>query len=90
MVAMQLVGLGVYEAYRRARPFGVTTIGRWAGYSAPAAPVAMSSIVLVSVAYCLVVPGRPRTCAKWAAGLTWCARRTTSPSVTPPCAGRAT
>jgi serine/threonine protein kinase len=34
----------------------------------PSPPVAVLSIVLVAIAYTLVVPGRPRTVAKWVVG----------------------
>ena len=48
----------------RPRPYGVTIIAGWAGYSAPALSVTVLTFLLVSIAYCLVVPGRPRSYAK--------------------------
>ena len=39
-------------------------IAGWAGYSAPALPAGILTTLLIGIAYCLVVPGRPRTCAK--------------------------
>ena len=36
----------------------------WAGYSAPALPVAILTTLLMGIAYCLVVPGRPRSYAR--------------------------
>ena len=46
------------------RPFGVLIIGNWGGYSTQALAVTVPTFLLVSIAYCLVVPGRPRSHAK--------------------------
>ena len=51
-----------------AQRYGVTIVGRWAGFSMPAAPVAVLTFVGLSIAYTLVVAGRPRAWAKGAAG----------------------
>ena len=48
----------------RPRPYGVPIIAGWAGYSAPALSVTILTFLLVSIAYCLVVSGRPRLYAK--------------------------
>ncbi len=48
----------------RPRPFGVTMIGDWEGYSAPSIPIAGFAVIVAGVVYMLVVPGRPRTYAK--------------------------
>ncbi|HYY19678.1 MAG TPA: hypothetical protein VE864_12635, partial [Streptosporangiaceae bacterium] len=61
---LEIVGQWIYEALSRPRPFGVPIIAGWGGYSAPSPPVAVLTIFLVGIAYCLVVPGRPRTYAK--------------------------
>jgi membrane-associated phospholipid phosphatase len=53
----------------RPRPYGITIIGSWGGYSAPSPPVAVLTFFLICAAYCLVVPGRPRTYAKIVAGV---------------------
>ena len=58
---LEIVGQWIYEALSRPRPFGVPIIASWGGYSAPSPPVAVLTIFLVGIAYCLVVPGRPRT-----------------------------
>ena len=63
---LEIVGQWIYEALSRPRPFGVPIIASWGGYSAPSPPVAVLTIFLVGIAYCLVVPGRPRTYAKLA------------------------
>ena len=48
----------------RPRPYGVLIIGRWTGYSTQALSVTIPTFLLISIAYCLVVPGRPRFYAK--------------------------
>ncbi len=59
-IAVQLIT----EGMTRPRPYGVSIIAGWAGYSAPALSVATLAFLLISIAYCLVVPGRPRSYAK--------------------------
>ncbi len=65
IAALEIVGSILYANFTRPRPFGVTIIGRWSGYSMPAPPVAIFAAFLIGVAYTLVVPGHPRTAAKW-------------------------
>jgi tRNA A-37 threonylcarbamoyl transferase component Bud32/membrane-associated phospholipid phosphatase len=64
-----VAGQGIYFALSRPRPYGVLIIGTWGGYSAPSIPIAGLTIFLIGAAYCLVVPGRPRTWAKAAAAV---------------------
>ncbi len=59
-VAITLITSGT----TRPRPYGVLIIGNWTGYSTQAVTVAVPTFLLISIAYCLVVPGRPRTYAK--------------------------
>jgi membrane-associated phospholipid phosphatase len=54
----------IYSGLSRPRPYGITILSSWGGYSAPSPPVATLTIVLMGAVYCLVVPGRPRTYAK--------------------------
>jgi tRNA A-37 threonylcarbamoyl transferase component Bud32 len=54
----------INEGLTRPRPYGVRIIAGWAGYSAPALSVAILTLFLMGIAYCLVVPGRPRSYAK--------------------------
>ena len=54
----------IVEGMTRPRPYGVPIIAGWAGYSAPALAVTILAFLLISIAYCLVVPGRPRSYAK--------------------------
>jgi membrane-associated phospholipid phosphatase len=65
IAALEVLGSFLYDAFSRPRPYGVTIIGRWSGYSMPSPPVAIFAAFLIGVAYTLVVPGRPRTLAKW-------------------------
>jgi tRNA A-37 threonylcarbamoyl transferase component Bud32 len=46
------------------RPFSVTSLGAWEGYSSPSAPITGLTVALVGFAYMLFVAGRPRTYAK--------------------------
>jgi tRNA A-37 threonylcarbamoyl transferase component Bud32 len=59
-LAMELTNNGL----TRPRPYGVPIIAGWAGYSAPALPAGILTLFLMGIAYCLVVPGRPRSYAK--------------------------
>jgi membrane-associated phospholipid phosphatase len=61
---LEIVGQLVYYGLSRPRPYGITIIGSWGGYSAPSPPVAVLTLVLMGAIYCLVVPGRSRTYAK--------------------------
>jgi hypothetical protein len=54
----------ITEGMTRPRPYGVLIIAGWTGYSAPALSVTILTFLLISIAYCLVVPGRPRSYAK--------------------------
>jgi hypothetical protein len=64
-----LGGQLIYYGLSRPRPYGVRVIGSWSGYSAPSIPVAALTVFLMGAVYCLVVPGRPRACAKAAAAV---------------------
>jgi tRNA A-37 threonylcarbamoyl transferase component Bud32 len=59
-----IAGSLIAEGMSRPRPYDVTTIGDWEGYSLPALPLANLTFLLVSISYTLVVPGRPRAIAK--------------------------
>ena len=61
---LEIVGQWIYFGLTRPRPYGITIIGSWGGYSAPSPLVAVLAIFLMGAVYCLVVPGRPRTYAK--------------------------
>jgi membrane-associated phospholipid phosphatase len=59
-----IVSQWIYNGLSRPRPYGITIIGSWEGYSAPSIRVLQLTTVLMGAVYCLVVPGRPRTYAK--------------------------
>ena len=63
---LEIVGQWIYFGLSRPRPYGISIIGSWGGYSAPSPPVAVLTIFLMGAVYCLVVPGRPRAYAKTA------------------------
>jgi tRNA A-37 threonylcarbamoyl transferase component Bud32 len=64
VILLQVVGVILIGAYRRPRPYDVTIIGRWDGFSLPSAAAAIVSITVIGVLYMLVVPGRPRRIGK--------------------------
>ena len=64
LLLLELAIQFIAEGMTRPRPYGVTIIAGWAGYSAPALSATVLTFLLVSIAYCLVVPGRPRSYAK--------------------------
>ncbi len=64
ILVMELIGLLLYDAFSRPRPYDVTTIGRWAGFSSPSPPVVVFAAVLVAVIYSLVPAGVARGRAK--------------------------
>jgi tRNA A-37 threonylcarbamoyl transferase component Bud32 len=64
LFALTLATQSITAGMTRPRPYGVLIIAGWAGYSAPALAVTILAFLLISIAYCLVVPGRPRSCAK--------------------------
>ena len=67
---LEIAGTSIYFGLSRPRPYGVTIIGSWGGYSGISPPVAVLTIFLMGAVYCLAVPGRPRTWAKAAAAAT--------------------
>ena len=66
---LEIAGRFVYLGLSRPRPYGVPDIASWGGYSGGSPPVALLTIFLMSVVYCLAVPGRTRTCTKAAVAL---------------------
>ncbi|MGH3419898.1 MAG: hypothetical protein ACRDOD_09950, partial [Streptosporangiaceae bacterium] len=64
LLLLELAIQFIAEGMTRPRPYGVPIIAGWAGYSAPALSATILTFLLVSIAYCLVVPGRPRSYAK--------------------------
>jgi tRNA A-37 threonylcarbamoyl transferase component Bud32 len=67
LIGMAVVGIsveGLLLLAARPRPFDVTIIGAWEGYSAPSISMAGFAVVIAGIAYMLVIPGRPRMVAK--------------------------
>jgi tRNA A-37 threonylcarbamoyl transferase component Bud32 len=64
---LETVGVLIYEGLSRPRPYGVPIITSWAGYAGVSPPVAVLTIFLIGIVYCLAVPGRARTYTKAAA-----------------------
>ena len=64
LLFLEIAGTMIYEGLSRPRPYGVPIISSWAGYSGLSPPVAVLTIFLMGVVYCLAVPGRARTCTK--------------------------
>ncbi|HZB70607.1 MAG TPA: phosphatase PAP2 family protein [Acidimicrobiales bacterium] len=65
LALLEMGGSILWQNISRPRPYDVTTIGRWSGWSMPSPPVAVVTAVLIGITYTLVVAGRPRTVAKW-------------------------
>jgi membrane-associated phospholipid phosphatase len=66
LAILEMGGTILWSNISRPRPYDVTNIGRWSGWSMPSPPVAVVTAVLMGITYTLVVAGRPRTVAKWA------------------------
>jgi tRNA A-37 threonylcarbamoyl transferase component Bud32 len=64
LLALELAIQFITEGITRPRPYGVLIIAGWTGSSAPALSVTILTFLLMGIAYCLVVPGRPRSYAK--------------------------
>jgi PAP2 superfamily protein len=65
LFAMRVVGGVIHDAFARPRPYGVTIVGPWDGFSMPAPPIGIAAAILMAITYTLVVAGRPRQVAKW-------------------------
>jgi membrane-associated phospholipid phosphatase len=61
---IDIAGTLIYDALSRPRPYGVPIITSWAGYSGGSPPVAVLTIFLMGIVYCIAVPGRARTYTK--------------------------
>jgi membrane-associated phospholipid phosphatase len=64
VILLQGLGRTLIAAFRRPRPFDVTSIARWNGYSLPSETAEIVSFTAVGIIYMLVVPGHPRRIAK--------------------------
>jgi membrane-associated phospholipid phosphatase/tRNA A-37 threonylcarbamoyl transferase component Bud32 len=66
LAVLEIVLPVLYITAARPRPYSVTAIGQWEGFSSPSQPVAALAAVLMGFIYMLVVPGRSRWYAKLA------------------------
>jgi tRNA A-37 threonylcarbamoyl transferase component Bud32 len=66
LATLQIVFSFLYRTAARPRPYSVTAIGHWEGFSSPSQPMLAITAVLVGLIYMLVVAGRPRWYAKLA------------------------
>ena len=66
LAVLEIVLPGLYITAARPRPYSVTAIGQWEGFSSPSQPVAALAAVLMGFIYMLVVPGRSLWYAKLA------------------------
>jgi membrane-associated phospholipid phosphatase/tRNA A-37 threonylcarbamoyl transferase component Bud32 len=66
LAVLEIILPGLYITAARPRPYSITAIGHWEGFSSPSQPVAALAAVLMGFIYMLVVPGRPRWYAKLA------------------------
>jgi membrane-associated phospholipid phosphatase len=64
VIVLVIIGQALINAFKRPRPYDVTAIGRWQGFSLPSATAAIVSFTAVGIVYMLVVPGHPREVAK--------------------------
>ena len=64
LLFLEIAGGMIYDALSRPRPYGVPIITSWGGYSGGSPPVAVLTIILMGIVYCLAVPGRARTYTK--------------------------
>ena len=64
LLFLAIAGTVVYNALSSPRPYGVPIITSWAGYAAGSPPVAVLTIILMGIVYCLAVPGRARSLTK--------------------------
>ena len=69
LVVVEIIGGIIYDVFDRPRPFDVTIIGRWAGFSMPGAPSAVVALFGIGITYSLVPAGHARQIAKVLTGV---------------------
>ena len=65
VLAVGFITTSVSLAIARPRPLEIDIIGHWEGGAHPSRPIAALAVTLIGICYCLVVPGRARSYAKW-------------------------
>jgi membrane-associated phospholipid phosphatase/tRNA A-37 threonylcarbamoyl transferase component Bud32 len=68
VVVTEIVTYNTSLLVGRPRPLGVLILADWEGHSMPSRPIAGLAVSMVGLAYALVIPGRPRSIAKWVIG----------------------
>jgi membrane-associated phospholipid phosphatase/tRNA A-37 threonylcarbamoyl transferase component Bud32 len=69
LIVTEIVTYNASLLIARPRPLAIPILAGWQGYSMPSRPVAGFAVTAVGLAYALVVPGRPRSIAKWTIGI---------------------
>jgi tRNA A-37 threonylcarbamoyl transferase component Bud32 len=64
LAVLTIVGLVLLGLVPRPRPYGVTIVADWGGFSTLSPPVASFTATVVGIAYTVAVPGRVRSFAK--------------------------
>jgi tRNA A-37 threonylcarbamoyl transferase component Bud32/membrane-associated phospholipid phosphatase len=64
LIFLEIVGTWIYFGLSRPRPYGVSMIAGWGGYSGLSPSVSVLTIFLMGIVYCLAVPGRTRSWTK--------------------------
>src|SRR5919198_507282 len=64
LVVLEVVVYLMAEGLGRPRPFGVTILGPWTGFSMPSRPMAGLAVSLVGILYALIPHGRSRDAGK--------------------------
>ena len=64
IIVLEIVAFVMAVFIGRARPFDVTVLGPWAGYSMPSRPLASLAITFVGLVYALIPHGRIRDLGK--------------------------
>ena len=69
LIVLELVTYQLSLFLARPRPFGVTILGPWLGFSMPSRPLASLAVSFLGALYTLVPHGRVRDAGKWAIGI---------------------
>ena len=69
LIVTEIVTYNASLLIARPRPLAIPILAGWQGYSMPSRPVAGFAVTAVGLAYALVVPGKPRSIAKWTIGI---------------------
>ena len=69
LIVTEIVTYNASLLIARPRPLAIPILAGWQGYSMPSRPVAGFAVTAVGLAYALMVPGKPRSIAKWTIGI---------------------